>query len=160
MVREFDLVAQDVGQGRLLRARGQGRRVSWSDADTLYVGTDFGPGSHDRLGLPAHRASCGSAARRSPSADRVTRARPKTSPRTASRDHTQGFERDFVYRGITFFTNEVFCCATASRSSIDKPDGAERRRAPRVAAAASCATDWTVGGRTYPAGVAAGDEAR
>jgi prolyl oligopeptidase len=40
--------------------------VAWRDADSLFVGTDFGPGSLTSSGYPAHRSGSGSAALRSP----------------------------------------------------------------------------------------------
>ena len=46
---------QGLRQGRLQRCPRPRASVGWIDADTLFVGTDFGPGSLTDVGLPAHR---------------------------------------------------------------------------------------------------------
>lgn len=60
MVREFDLETRQFVAGgfELPEAKTQ---ISWVDADTVYVGTDFGPGSLTDSGIPAW-SSAGNAA--------------------------------------------------------------------------------------------------
>ena len=52
VTREFDVVSKAfVPDGFFLPEAKS--RVDWRDRDTLYVGTDFGPGLRDQLGLSA-----------------------------------------------------------------------------------------------------------
>ena len=81
--------------------------VSWIDADQIYVGTDFGPGSLTASGYPrivkavAARHSAG----RRPST--VYEGRPDDVAVVRLHDPTAGFERDFVCRGLDFYRTET-----------------------------------------------------
>ena len=69
----------------------------------------------------------------------------------AFRDHTKGFERDFVYRGVTFYSNEMFLRRDGKLLKIEKPDSANAS-VHRDLLLLELRDDWTVGGKTYPAG--------
>ncbi len=69
----------------------------------------------------------------------------------ASHDHTPGFERDWISRGITFYSNETFLRQGGKLIKIDKPDDAEVRSWHEWLLF-TLRTDWAVGGRTWPAG--------
>ena len=70
---------------------------------------------------------------------------------SAFRDHTKGFERDFVYRAPTFWTSEVFLRRDGKLEKIEKPDSANFN-VHRDLLLLELREDWTVGGKTYPAG--------
>ena len=150
VMREFDLESgRFLDDGfALLEAKS---RFGWKDADAIYVGTDFGPGSLTRSGYP-----------------RVVklwrRGEPLAEARTvyegqeddlavdAFHDPFPGFERDFVARRIDFYTSQLFLLGNdGALTLVDVPEDAEASThgewllvTPR--------TDWEVGGRTWPGG--------
>ena len=69
----------------------------------------------------------------------------------AHRDLTPGFERDIITRTPTFFTSETFLRRDGKLVKIDKPDDAQASF-HREWLLLRLRTDWTVGGKTYPAG--------
>src|SRR5262249_45808440 len=69
----------------------------------------------------------------------------------AYHDATPGFERDFVYRVPTFFTDETFVRRGDKLVKIDKPDSAEAF-AHRDLLLVRLREDWKAGATTYPAG--------
>jgi prolyl oligopeptidase len=149
VVREFDLEAKAFLKDGFFLPESK-NNVGWLDADRLYVGTDFGPGSMTTSGYPRI-------------AKEWKRGTPLTAAETvyegqagdvsvgAFRDHTKGFERDFVYRGVTFFTNEMFLRRDGKLLKIEKPDSANAS-VHRELLLLELRDDWTAGGKTYPAG--------
>ena len=158
VVREFDAEKKAFVEGgfTLPEAKSQ---VAWIDADSIYVGTDFGPGSMTTSGYPRVAKVW---RRGTPLAAATTLAegRPEDVSVSAWRDDTPGFVRDFVTRAPTFFTSELSLVRGGKLVRIDKPDSAEA--APwRDLLLVALRDDWTVGGRTYKAGalLAAGFDA-
>lgn len=153
VVREFDLetrefVAPEDGGFFLPEAKSQ---IGWIDRDSVYVGTDFGPGSLTDSGYPRL-------------AKRWRRGTPLTAAETvfegaasdvsvsAGYDRTPGYERHYIGRATDFFNEEVF---------LLEPDGSRTRLETPTDADESWYKDWLlirlksaweVGGRTYPAG--------
>jgi prolyl oligopeptidase len=158
VVREFDAEARRFVPGgfTLPEAKSQ---VAWIDADTITVGTDFGPGSMTTSGYPrvvkAWRRGTPLSA-----ATTLYEGRPADVSVSAWRDDTPGFVRDFVSRGVTFYTSELFLRRAGGLVRVDKPDSAEAA-AWRDLLLLTLRDDWTVGGRTYRAGslLAAGFDA-
>ena len=149
VVREFDLVTKAFVKGgfELPEAKSQ---IAWRDGDSVFVGTDFGPGSMTTSGYPRivrlwKRGTPFS------SATTVYEAREDDVWTYGYRDLTRGFERDLLVRGITFFSNETFLLRAGKLVKIEKPDSA-RAEAWREWLLLTLRDDWTVGGRTYPAG--------
>jgi prolyl oligopeptidase len=107
VVREFDLVAKAfVGaaqQGFVLPEAKS--NVEWLDADTVYVGTDFGPGSMTASGYSriVKRWKRGT-----PLAEATTvfEGRREDVYAFVSVDRTPGFERTVFFRAPDFFTSE------------------------------------------------------
>jgi prolyl oligopeptidase len=150
VTREFDLETRRfVEDGfRLPEAKGG---ASWIDKDTVYVATDFGPGSMTASGYPRIAKRW---ARGTPLAEAKTvyEGRPTDLSVSASYDDTEGFERHFVHRAVAFYDSELF---VAGR------DGALRKiDVPRDAATTvhrewmlvELRTPWSVDGKTYAAG--------
>jgi prolyl oligopeptidase len=120
--REFDLKDRSFVDGGFELPEAKSR-VSWQDKDHLFVATDFGEGSLTDSGYPRI-------------VKRWTRGTPLAEAKTVfegekedisvggSHDFTEGFERDFVYRGVTFYTNQVFELVNGEPVQIEKPDGA------------------------------------
>jgi prolyl oligopeptidase len=149
VVREFDMrTRQFVTDGfELPEAKTD---VTWQDADTVIVGTDFGPGSLTDSGYPRITKRW---KRGEPLADAETLFAGEVSDVSvgAGFDPTPGFERLLVSRAFDFFNSERYELRAGELIKIDVPTdaGTSIHRdwlliRPR--------TDWTVGSTTYPAG--------
>jgi prolyl oligopeptidase len=149
VVREFDLEAKAFVEGGFALPEAKSS-VAWLDADTLYVGTDFGPGSMTASGYP-RIAKIWKRGTPLDAAETIFEGRPEDMAVAAFRDHTEGFERDFVYRAVTFYTSELFLRRDGELVRIDKPDSANAS-VHRDLLLVELRDDWAVGGRTYPAG--------
>ncbi|MFO1306271.1 MAG: prolyl oligopeptidase family serine peptidase [Burkholderiales bacterium] len=149
VVREFDLASKSFVEGGFAvpEARNQ---VQWRDADTIYVGTNMGEGTLTKSGFPRTIKLWKRGAPLA-SASTVFEVASEDLLVFAWRDHTPGFERDFVVRAITFYTNELFVLRDGKAVRIDKPDSAEAR-VHRDLLLLQLREPWKVGARTYPAG--------
>ena len=149
VVREFDLTTKAfVKDGYTLpEAKSQ---VSWRDSESVFVATDFGPGSLTTSGYPRIVKEW---KRGTPLAEAalVLEVKPDDMMASAFRDLTPGFERDVVVRRPTFWTNETFLRREGTLKKIDKPDDA-RVSLIREWLCLQLRSDWTVGGKTYAAG--------
>jgi prolyl oligopeptidase len=149
VVREFDLeTKQFVADGFALPEAKS--RVAWRNADSLFVATDFGPGSLTDSGYPRTIREW---ARGTPLADAplVFEGQADDMAVTGWHDPTPGFERDFVARQITFWTNELFLRRHGELIRIEKPDDANAS-VHREWLFIELRTPWTVAETTYPAG--------
>ena len=149
VVREFDLIDKTWVRNGFFVPEAK-NAVSWIDADTLYVGTDFGTGSMTASGYPrtARLWKRGGALK---DALTVFEGKPDDVGAFARRDHTPGFERDLYYRYITFYTNEISVLRDGKPVRIDKQDSAEAT-VHREWLYLQLREDWTVGSRTYRSG--------
>ena len=149
VVREFDLDARAFVAGGFTLPEAKSN-VAWLDADTLYVGTDFGKGSLTDSGYPRlvkrWRRGTPLAA-----AELVQEGQASDVSISGWRDQTPGFERDFVRRSMTFFTNELYLLRGGQPVRLDKPDSADAS-VHREWLFITLRDDWTVGGRTWPSG--------
>ena len=149
VVREFDTVSKSFVEGgfQLQEAKSG---ISWIDQDTVFVGTDFGPGSMTTSGYAriAKRWKRGTPLA---AAETVFEGKPEDVWAYAFADTTPGFQRQGVYRGITFYTNEAFLLQDGKLVKIDKQDSANVNL-HREWLLIELREDWTVGGKTWPAG--------
>ncbi|WP_036530002.1 prolyl oligopeptidase family protein, partial [Nocardia sp. CNY236] len=167
VVREFDLderrfVDPSDGGYFLPEAKSQ---ICWIDLDSVYVGTDFGPGSLTDSGYPR-------IAKRWRRGTSLTEATPVYEGAvtdvavSAGFDRTPGYERHYVGRATDFFNEEVYLLeADDTLRRLDIPSDAngflfdtsgflDDAREPwykdwlliRLKSA------WEVGGARYPAG--------
>ncbi len=106
VVREFDTVAKRFVAGGFTLPEAK-TNVEWLNADTVFVGTDFGPGSLTDAGYPRLVKRW---RRGQPLADAVTvfEAKPGDMAAYASVDRTPGFERITLARLEDFYRNELF----------------------------------------------------
>ncbi|ODS62692.1 MAG: prolyl oligopeptidase [Arenimonas sp. SCN 70-307] len=150
VTREFDVSDKAFVEGGFSRPEAKGQ-VNWIDIDTVYVSTDFGDGSMTDSGYPRI-------------AKEWKRGTPLTAARTifegqasdisvgAYRDDTPGYERDFVYRGLTFYTNELYLRGEGDKlTKLELPDGAQKG-VFREWLSVELRQPWTVGGKEHPAG--------
>ncbi len=150
VTREFDIPSRSfVGDGFFLPEAKS--RAGWIDRDTLYVATDFGEGSMTESGYP-RVVKIWKRGQQLSEAETVFEGTPEDISVGAYRDHTPGWERDFVYRRLTFYTGELLeRNADGELVRIDKPDHCEASIdqewiyfEPRK--------DWKIGEVTYKAG--------
>ena len=167
VTREFDLTTKQFVQDGFFRPEAKGG-LGWIDRDTVYVYTDFGPGSLTSSGYPNIVKQW---KRGTPmaSATPVYEGKPGDMYIAASRDHTPGYERDFVNRTIAFWNDELYLrdahgCARAAGAgcagAANKAGGLVKVDAPN-SAQKGVHKDWlllelrdpyTAGGKTYGPG--------
>lgn len=147
--REFDVTAKAfVVDGFVLpEAKSD---VAWRDLDTLYVATDFGPGSLTESGYPriVKRWKRGS-----PLSEAVTVYEGKVSDLAVSAwvDHTPGFEREGIERAIGFYEAESLVLKNGALVAIDVPRDAVASLV-REWLVVRLRSDWTPAGKTFKAG--------
>jgi prolyl oligopeptidase len=161
LVREFDLVAKrfvDAADKPFVLPEAK-TSVDWIDADTIYVGTDFGPGSMTNSGYPRVIKRW---RRGEPLADAPTVFEGETSDVIAwvSVDATPGFERTVFGRSVDFYRTEQWLVPgrpggnagqAPRRLRIDKPaDATVSFWRERVLV--ELRSDWKLGERTYRGG--------
>ncbi|GAA5101655.1 prolyl oligopeptidase family serine peptidase [Nocardia iowensis] len=153
VIREFDMATRkfiDPADGGFFLPEAKSE-MRWIDIDSVYVGTDFGPGSLTDSGYPRiakrwHRGT--------DLAEAVTvfEGEPGDVAVSAGYDRTPGYERHFIGRATDFFNEEVY---------LLEDDGTLRHLDVPTDASESWYKDWLlvrlkspweVGGSTYPAG--------
>jgi len=125
VTREFDLRTKQWVTGGFFRPEAKGG-LSWIDKDTVYVFTDFGEGSMTTSGYPrvVKQWSRGTPMAQ---ATRVYEGQPEDLYISAQRDHTPGFQRDFVSRAIAFYNDELFVRDTDGKlTKVDAPNSANK----------------------------------
>ncbi|HWL62606.1 MAG TPA: prolyl oligopeptidase family serine peptidase [Steroidobacteraceae bacterium] len=156
VTREFDLVTKAWVKDGFFRPEAKGA-LGWIDEDTVYVYTDFGPGTLTSSGYPNivkewKRGTPLAGART------VYEGRPGDMYIAAMRDHTPGYVRDFVSRTIAFYEDELYLRRKdGSLVRIDAPDSAQKS-VHKDWLVLQLRDPWETGGRTWPAGalIAAG----
>lgn len=150
VTREFDLASKQFVQDGFFRPEAKGG-LSWIDEDTVYVFTDFGEGTLTSSGYPNIVKEW---KRGTPlaSAKTVYEGKPGDMYISAGRDHTPGYERDFVNRTLAFYNDESYLRnKDGSLVKIDAPNSAQK----------GVHKDWLVlelrepyeaGGKTYAPG--------
>jgi prolyl oligopeptidase len=153
VIREFDMTTKQFreeadGGFYLPEAKSN---IRWIDADTVYVGTDFGPDSLTDSGYPriAKRWKRGEPLEQ---AQTVFEGAAGDVSVSAGYDRTPGYERHFVAQATDFFNEIVY---------LLDDDGTLRRLDVPTDASVSwykdwlllrLKTPWEVGSATYPTG--------
>jgi prolyl oligopeptidase len=149
VVREFDMRTRQFVTGgfELPEAKTD---VTWQDADTVIVGTDFGPGSLTDSGYPRITKRW---RRGEPLAEAEMLFAGEVSDVSvgAGFDPTPGFERLLVSRSFDFFNRERYELRGGELIKIDVPTDAGTS-IHREWLLIRPRTDWTVGSTTYSAG--------
>lgn len=147
--REFDLATRQFVAGGFALPEAK-TQIDWIDRDTLFVGTDFGPGTLTDSGYPRivkewKRGTPLSAART------VFEAQRQDVYTFASVDSAPGIQRRFVGKAVDFYRTEVFLLRDGQLLPIDKPADAHFW-AHREWAFLQTRSAYSAGGRTYAAG--------
>jgi prolyl oligopeptidase len=150
VVREFDVPTKSFVKADAFHVPEAKTDVAWRDRDTLYVGTDFGPGTRTDSGYPRI-------------VKEWRRGTPLASARTvfegvatdvsvsASVSRRFGYHREFLRRSITFFSGETHLRVGDKFVKLDVPADA-RVGTFKEFITVTLRSAWTVGGRTYAAG--------
>jgi prolyl oligopeptidase len=149
VIREFDVKTKSfVESGFYLKEAKT--RIAWRDIDSVFVASDFGPGSLTDSGYPRTvrewRRGTDVA-----SAPQIFEGQPADVSVSAFRTQTPGFERDWVARAVTFWTNELFLRKDGKLIKVEKPEDAEASSF-RDTLFIELRTPWKTGGTTYAAG--------
>lgn len=150
VVREFDLDRREFVPDGFALPEGK-CDVGWIDADRIFVGADFGPGSLTSSGYPrvVKEWRRGTALTE---AVTVFEAGPEDVGVSAWHDPAEGFERDMVVRFPGFFSREWYLRRPGGELvRIEVPQDAEGG-VHREWLLVQLRTAWTAGEVTYPAG--------
>ena len=150
VTREFDLKGKQWVKDGFFRKEAKGG-LGWIDRDTVYVSTDFGPGSMTGSGYPriAKEWKRGTPIE---SASVVYEGKPTDMSISAGHDDTPGFERDFVQRALEFYNDELYLRGKDGRlTKVDVPNSAQKS-VQREWLGLELRDPWEVGGKTYKAG--------
>ncbi|MDR0184155.1 prolyl oligopeptidase family serine peptidase [Lysobacter arvi] len=155
VTREFDLSTMSWVKDGFFRDEAKGA-LGWIDRDTVYVYTDFGPAADGassmtssgyprivkewKRGTPLDQARV------------VYEGKPTDMYIAALRDHTPGFERDFVSRTLAFYNDELYLKAADGKlAKIDAPNSASKS-VHRQWLLLELREPYEAGGKTWPAG--------
>lgn len=149
VVREFDMKTKSfIADGYTLpEAKSQ---IAWRDRDSVFVGTDFGPGSLTASGYPRVVKEWKRGTKLA-DAKLVFEGKTQDVAVTGIHDPTPGFERDFIDRAVNFYESELFYRRDGKLIKIEKPGDAEAS-VHREWLLIRLRTPWTVAGKTFPAG--------
>ena len=149
VVREFDAVAKRFVEDGFKVPEAK-TSVEWFDDDTVFVGTDFGPGSLTDSGYPrvVRRWRRGQALA---AAHTVFEAQADDVTAFVSVDKTPGFERTVVGRAVDFYKDKLSLLQGDKLVPIDKPDDA-KLDFWRDRVLLELRSDWKLGRKTWPRG--------
>ena len=156
VTREFDVITKAFVAGgfELKEAKGG---AAWADRDTLLVQTDFGPGSLTKSGYPrvTKEWKRGTAIE---TAKLIFEGQDADISVAAFQVNQKGYKtRQFVRRGVTFFTSEMYLrendngAKGAKLTKLDVPNDATATYA-QGRLWVRLKSLWTVGGKTYAQG--------
>jgi prolyl oligopeptidase len=149
VVREFDTAARAFVKDGFVLPEAKGG-ASWIDLDTVFVATDFGPGSMSSSGYPRIVKEW---KRGAPLAQARTLFEAQAGDMSAHayKDFTPGYEQQFVERQVTFYSSEMFVREGDKLTKVAKPDDANAYTV-RDQLVIELRSDWEAGGKRYPQG--------
>ncbi len=150
VTREFDLTKRAFVEDGFSRPEAKGG-MGWIDRDTVYVQTDFGDGSMTESGYPRLTKKW---KRGTPmeSAELVFEGKPSDMSIGAYHDDTPGFERNFAYRSIAFYNNEMYLLPDSGEPvQIDVQNSASKNIV-RQWLILELREPWSVGDKEFAAG--------
>ncbi len=106
IMREFDIERKEFKKDGFFVPEAKSE-VSWIDENNIYLATDFGPGTLTKSGYP-RIVKLWKRGTPIDEEEKIFEGKKEDISVGAYFDNTKGFERHFVYRGITFYEREIF----------------------------------------------------
>jgi prolyl oligopeptidase len=150
VVREFDTVTRSFVKDGFTLPEAKSS-VAWRDGDTVWVGTDFGPGSLTTSGYPRVVKIW---KRGTPLAEALTvfEGAEKDVASYGLSQHTPERRYDLVIRIPAFYRQVVYLHLGDRLVRLDIPEDADFNGVFADQLLFSLRTDWTVGGKRYRSG--------
>ena len=149
VVREFDLVTKTFPKDGFVVPEAK-TRAYWRDADSIFVATDFGPGTQTDSGY-ARIVKNWQRGTPLSSATTIYEGRKEDVLALAYATDEPGFHREFIRRSATTYTGENFLMRDGKFAKIDVPLDATSSTF-REYLIVTLRQRWSVGGTDYPAG--------
>ena len=148
--REFDTVARAFVEDGFVLPEAK-TQVDWKDADTLWVGTDFGEGTLTTSGYPRFAKQW----KRGTSLDEAVTVFEGSVDDVASvaqSDHTPEGRYDLVQRTPEFYRGTSYLILDGRLVKLDFPEDADFSGFFKDRMLLNLRTDWEAGGTTYAGG--------
>ncbi len=147
VVREFDIKTKAFVPGGFTVSAAK-TQVGWRDIDSIYIGTDFGPGSLTKSGYP-RIAKLWKRGTPLQNAKTIFEGKQTDISVSARREFYRGKVRDWISRTPTLFSRETFLLENNTLERIEKPGNVsisvwDDQLLLRPG------NDWRVGQRTWP----------
>jgi prolyl oligopeptidase len=149
VVREFDTVTKGFVEGGFFVPEAK-TQVDWVDENTVYVGSDFGPGSLTNSGY-ARVIKRWQRGQKLVDAVPVHEGRASDVSAWAYVDRTPGFERTVFGRSTDFYNDQTSLLQGGRVVPLDKPSDAQLRFW-RDRVLIELRSDWALAGQTFPRG--------
>lgn len=146
VVREFDTVDKRFVEGGFFVPEAK-TQVDWIDDNTIYVGTDFGPGTLTDSGY-ARIVKRWQRGQKLADAVVVHEGAKNDVSAWVSVDHTPGFERTLLGRTLDFYNHQMALLQGSKVVPVDKPTDAQLAFW-RTRVLIELRSDWSVAGQTY-----------
>jgi prolyl oligopeptidase len=150
VVREFDLQKKAFVPGgfELPEAKSQ---VDWRDRDTVFLGTDFGPGTLTDSGYP-RQVRLWKRGTPPASATLLYEGQAADVAVGGGRSWDHGKAYDLIQRSTTFFSGQLFLLQGEKLVKLDVPETSSSHEVWDGQLVLRLRDDWTVGGKPCPAG--------
>jgi len=150
VVREFDAVAKEFVPDGFVVPEAK-TEVSWRDRDSLYVGTDFGPGSLTDSGYP-RIAKLWKRGTPLTSAETVLEGDVEDMATACATINTPERRYDVINRAMTFYTSHTYVIEDGRPMKLDIPEDADFGGFFKNQLLVRLRSDWTPGSNTYRQG--------
>ena len=149
VTREFDIASKSFVEDGFELPESKGS-VGWAGTDSIFVATDFGPGTMTDSGYPRIVKLW---QRGTPLAEAETIFEGKSTDVAVSAraDLATGFETELIWQATDFYNSEQFVRRNGELVRIDKPSDADAN-VHRGRLFIELKSDWQTGERTYMAG--------
>ena len=125
--------------------------VHWRDEDSLYVGTDFGPGTMTESGYP-RVSKLWLRGTSLAEAETIYEASPESVGASTQRIRTEGGDIDLVVDSLTTWTSRYDHLVDGDLHMLNLPESAVIEGGYDGRLVISLKEDWTIGERTLPQG--------
>jgi len=150
VVKEFNLRTKKfVANGFQLPEAKQS--VGWIDKNHLFVGTDFGKGSMTTSGYPRIVKEWTRGTKLS-EAKTIFEGEPGDVSVGGYEINTPGRSYHIIYRGISFYTSDIYTMVNGSLVKFDLPKDIQFDGIFKNQMLLELKSDWTVGGKKYKQG--------